>query len=31
MWLLLPVMIRANRTRYAQQLPNLKREVERRG
>jgi hypothetical protein len=28
MWLLLPMMIRANRARYAQQLTNLKREVE---
>ena len=29
MWLLLPMMIRSNRARYAQQLTNLKREVER--
>ena len=29
MWLLLPMMIRANCERYAQQLANLKREVER--
>ena len=29
MWLLLPVMIRSNRARYASQLSNLKREVER--
>lgn len=29
MWLLLPLMIRSNRARYAQQLPNLKKEVER--
>jgi hypothetical protein len=28
MWLLLPLMIRGNRGRYAQQLPRLKREVE---
>ena len=28
MWLLLPMMIRTNRERYATQLPNLKREVE---
>ena len=28
MWLLLPMMIRSNRTRFAQQLANLKREVE---
>ena len=31
MWLLVPMMIRSNRTRFAQQLPNLKREVEREG
>ena len=29
MWLLLPTMIRANRERFADQLTNLKREVER--
>jgi hypothetical protein len=29
MWLLLPFLIPGNRARYAQQLPNLKREVER--
>lgn len=29
MWLLAPLMIRTNRERFAQQLPNLKREVER--
>ena len=29
MWLLVPMMIRTNRSRFAQQLPNLKREVER--
>lgn len=29
MWLLVPAMIRANRARFAQQLPALKREVER--
>lgn len=28
MWLLVPTMIRANRERFAHQLPNLKREVE---
>ena len=28
MWLLLPLMIRSNRARYAQQLPRLKQEVE---
>jgi uncharacterized protein YndB with AHSA1/START domain len=31
MWLLLPLMIRGNRARYAQQLPNLKQAVEREG
>ena len=30
MWLLLPLLIRSNRARYAQQLPNLKKEVEAR-
>jgi carbon monoxide dehydrogenase subunit G len=29
MWLLAPLMIRANRARFAHQLPNLKREIER--
>ena len=29
MWLLLPLMIRGNRARYAQHLPKLKQEVER--
>jgi uncharacterized protein YndB with AHSA1/START domain len=29
MWLLLPMMIRANRERYAHQLVNLKRAIER--
>ena len=29
MWLLLPLMIRTNRERFAHQLPNLKREIER--
>ena len=29
MWLLAPMMIRTNRARFAQQLSNLKREVER--
>lgn len=29
MWLLLPLLIRSNRMRYAQQLPTLKQEVER--
>ena len=29
MWLLLPFLIPGNRARYAQQLANLKREVER--
>ena len=29
MWLLVPMMIRTNRERFARQLPNLKREVER--
>ena len=28
MWLLAPMMVRTNRERFAQQLPNLKREVE---
>ena len=28
MWLLAPTMMRTNRARFAQQLPNLKREVE---
>ena len=28
MWLLLPLLIRGNRMRYTQQLPNLKKEVE---
>jgi len=30
MWLLLPFLLRGNRRRYTQQLPNLKTEVERR-
>jgi len=30
MWLLLPLMLRSNRARYTQQLPNLKKEVESR-
>jgi uncharacterized protein YndB with AHSA1/START domain len=30
MWLVLPLMLKANRLRYAQQLPNLNAEVERR-
>lgn len=30
MWLLMPWLLRGNRTRYAQQLPNLKTEVEKR-
>jgi hypothetical protein len=29
MWLLLPLLLKGNRTRYAQQLTNLKQEVER--
>jgi uncharacterized protein YndB with AHSA1/START domain len=29
MWLLLPWLLRGNRARYRQQLPNLKKEVER--
>lgn len=29
MWLLLPWLLRGNRARYTQQLPNLKKEVER--
>jgi hypothetical protein len=29
MWMLLPLMLRSNRMRYAQQLPALKKEVER--
>lgn len=29
MWLLAPLMVRTNRARFAQYLPNLKREVER--
>ena len=29
MWLLAPVMVKTNRQRFAQHLPNLKREVER--
>lgn len=29
MWLVAPILIPGNRARYAQQLPNLKREVER--
>jgi uncharacterized protein YndB with AHSA1/START domain len=28
MWLLLPLLLRGNRRRYTQQLPNLKKEVE---
>jgi hypothetical protein len=28
MWLLLPWLLRGNRVRYTQQLPNLKREIE---
>jgi uncharacterized protein YndB with AHSA1/START domain len=28
MWLLLPLLVRGNRRRYTQQLPNLKKEVE---
>lgn len=31
MWLVLPFMLRANRARYTEQLPNLKKEVERPG
>ena len=30
MWLLLPLLLRSNRARYTQQLPNLKNEVEQR-
>jgi uncharacterized protein YndB with AHSA1/START domain len=30
MWLLLPWLVKGNRMRYAQQLPNLKKEVELR-
>jgi hypothetical protein len=29
MWLLLPLLVRGNRLRYAEQLPNLKKEVEK--
>ncbi|HYT77485.1 MAG TPA: SRPBCC family protein [Vicinamibacterales bacterium] len=29
MWLLLPLLLRGNRARYTQQLPNLKHELER--
>ena len=29
MWLVLPLMLRSSRMRYAQQLPNLKQELER--
>lgn len=29
MWLLLPLLVRSNRMRYAEQLPNLKKEVEK--
>ena len=31
MWLLVPMMVRTNRERFAQHLPNLKRAVERDG
>jgi len=30
MWLLMPLLVRSNRARYTQQLPNLKKEVESR-
>jgi hypothetical protein len=29
MWLLLPWLLKGNRLRYTEQLPNLKQEVER--